>query len=175
MEENRFNHSQVYKIVCRVTNLVYIGSTTQELNKRLSDHKSHYNQYLAGKYGYVTSFEIIKNNDYYIKKIKSYNFDNNAELLIKETYWTKKYNCENKNVPNRSKAQYYIDKKVEITEYRVNYYQAKRDEIIAAKKVYYQANKERFGVKCVCVVCGSTYNKRSKSEHEKTKKHIQQI
>ena len=112
--ENKFNDSKVYKIVCRVTNLVYIGSTTQGLNRRLIQHKADYKRYLAGNYSYLSSFEIIKNNDYYIKKIKSYNFENNDDLLGKETFWIKRYGSVNKNIPNRTKEEYRNDHKIEI-------------------------------------------------------------
>ena len=157
--ENKFNDSKVYKIVCRVTNLVYIGSTTQGLNRRLIQHKADYKRYLAGNYSYLSSFEIIKNNDYYIKKIKSYNFENNDDLLGKEGYWIKKYESVNKIIPNRTPKEWYEDNR----------------EVIRAKdrNRYFE---NRITILCVCdCVCGKTYTKHHKARHEKTKRHLELI
>ena len=165
--ENKFNDSKVYKIVCRVTNLVYIGSTTQGLNRRLIQHKADYKRYLAGNYSYLSSFEIIKNNDYYIKKIKSYNFNNNDDLLDKETFWIKRYGSVNKNIPNRTKE-----------EYSTYYYQKNKDIIVAKHNKYRLENRAEINAKqnisCLCS-CGKTYTKQHKHRHEQTKLHLKHL
>ena len=143
--ENKYNHSIVYKIVCNVTGLVYIGSTTKGIDTRLIQHKADYKRYLAGRFANLSSFEIIKNNNYYIKKIKSYNFDNNDELLEKEAFWIKKYGSVNKFIPNRTQREYYLDNKIEIN--------AKHNAI------------------CICT-CNCTYTQANKAQHYKTKKHL---
>ena len=145
---NRFENSKIYKIVDNTTGLIYVGSTTKELNTRLIQHKCAYKRYLAGKYNFVTSFEIIKNGDYDIKLIKSYDFEDNIDLLAKEKYWMKKLVCVNKNVPGRTKAEYNQDNKVEL---------------------YAKQN-----VVCICA-CGCTYTKTNKLQHQKSQKHIKLI
>ena len=60
---NKYNNSKIYKIIDNTNGSVYIGSTTQSINKRLSEHISNYKRYLNGKYHYNSSFEIIKNGN----------------------------------------------------------------------------------------------------------------
>ena len=161
--ENKYNNSIVYKIVCNVTGLVYIGSTTQEIKTRLIKHKSNYKGYLAGNYGYTTSFKIIENGDYYIKKIKSYNFESKEELHGKEAYWIRRYGSVNKNIPNRTLIEYRNDHKVEKN---------------ARDKQYYLENKIELNTKqnliCLCV-CGCSYSKRNKSRHLKSTIHLKLV
>lgn len=42
---NTYQNGKIYKIVSVSTSDVYIGSTTKDLKKRLSEHKSHYKLY----------------------------------------------------------------------------------------------------------------------------------
>ena len=173
--ENKYNNSIVYKIVCKVTGLVYIGSTTQCLLQRLSEHKSTYRRYLNGTYNYVTSFKILENNDFYIKKIKSYNFDNNNDLLKKETYWIKKYKSVNKVIPNRTQIEYYQDNIEVISAYQSEYYENNKEIIKSNSLKNYLRNRITILAKqqevCNCV-CGCTYTHNHKARHEKTKKHL---
>jgi hypothetical protein len=55
-----YSKGKIYKIVCNITGLIYIGSTSQSLIQRLQDHKSGYKTYLNRKTHYVSSFKIIK-------------------------------------------------------------------------------------------------------------------
>ena len=157
---NRFENSKVYKIVDNTTGLIYVGSTTQELNVRLSKHKSDYKRYLVGNYHFVTSFKVLENNDFDIHLIRSYEFDNNIDLLAKEGYYVKKLNCVNKNIAGRTGAEYYLENKV---------------ELVAKQKIYADKNRAIINIKqntvCICA-CGCNYTKRNKAEHQKTKKHI---
>ena len=54
-----FSKAKIYKIVCNVTNLVYVGFTTQKLSQRLQHHRNDYKLYLDSKYHYVSSFKMI--------------------------------------------------------------------------------------------------------------------
>ena len=154
-KRNRFENSKIYKIVDNTTGLIYVGSTTQELHKRIAIHKSHYKAYLAGTYNYVTSFEIIKNNDFDIHLIRAYDFEDKIDLLAKEKYWIKRLVCVNKNIPGRTVAEYYQDNK---------------DDLNARHNLYNHQNKAKLNAVCVCQ-CGINYTYHHKSDHEKTKKH----
>ena len=174
MEVNRFGNSKVYKIVCRVTGLIYIGSTTQELKKRLMTHTYHYKMYLAGTYAFTTSYKVLENNNYYIKKIKSYNFENNNELLEKEGYWIRKYLCVNKIIPGRTTKEYHQDNKIAIHLRHKEYHENHKVELNDKHKIYYQKNKIELTIykKTVCICeCGCTYTRSSKGQHLKTEKH----
>ena len=79
-----YSNGKIYRIVCNNTGKVYIGSTTQPLSKRLVAHRLDYKKYLNGKGKFITSFEIIKNNDYSIILIENVTCNNKEELLKKE-------------------------------------------------------------------------------------------
>ena len=55
-----------------------------DIKKRKSKHKSNYKLYLNGKYHWVTSFDIIKNDDYEAYLIKEFPCENKHELEREE-------------------------------------------------------------------------------------------
>ncbi len=92
-----FLNGKIYKIICNITNKIYIGSTCKTLNSRISNHKNDYKRNLAGSYGHCTSHEIIKNNDYKIELIENYPCNSKKELLEREKYFIN----INENVVNK--------------------------------------------------------------------------
>ena len=170
-KRNRFKNSKVYKITCNVTGLIYVGSTTQELHKRLQHHKACYKRYLDGKFHFLTSFKVLENNDYDIHLINSYDFDNKIDLLSKENHYIKKLKCVNKNVAGRTQAEYRTDNKEKIKEY----YQDNKDDLKEKHKIYNQQNKIQISARkktiCVCS-CGCSYKKCDKARHQRSNKHI---
>ena len=79
-----YSNGEIYRIVCNSTGKVYIGSTTQSLSKRLSSHRLDYKKCLNGKYQFITSFEIIKENNYEIILIENVPCNNKQELFRKK-------------------------------------------------------------------------------------------
>ena len=68
------NNGKIYKLECLTTGLMYIGSTTKQyLSQRLVQHKSNYARYQAGKMYYVSSFDIIENDNYIMALIENVN------------------------------------------------------------------------------------------------------
>lgn len=90
-----YQNSKIYKIVCNITKKVYIGSTTSTISRRVNQHVHHYNSYLNGKTNYRSSFEIIKNRNYYYQLIENYPCDTKQQLLERESYYSNKINCVN--------------------------------------------------------------------------------
>ncbi len=137
---------RVYRIVSSECDGCYIGSTTEQLNRRLSKHNYDYKRYLAGKYNYVTSFEVLKFVDAQIELIHEGVFDNKQDLeqFEGETIRTTP-NAVNKIVVGRDKQQYRQDN---------------RDAISAHQNTH-----------CTCSTCGGKYTIRNKAVHCRTKKH----
>ena len=51
MSENRYSIGKIYKIVCNVTGVCYVGSTNEPmLCRRLGKHVSNYTRYLRDWY-----------------------------------------------------------------------------------------------------------------------------
>ena len=78
---NKFQEAKIYVIKSPSFDKVYIGSTTQPLNIRFSEHKSHYKRYLAGKRNYTSSYALIKLDDAYIELLQDCKCDTKQELL----------------------------------------------------------------------------------------------
>lgn len=133
---------KIYKIVSPSTNLMYIGSTTQTLDKRFSNHICcYYNR------NSVKSCEIIKFNDAYIELIEEYPCNTKKELELREAYYIKqnRNQCVNKTIPRRTKRQYWLDNKADIDEYR------------------------GFQIDCEC---GGKYTVKHRATHFKTDRHL---
>ncbi len=155
-----YQNGKIYSIRSYQTDLIYIGSTTQPLSKRLSKHRQDFNSWENNKFNYITSFEIIKFNDHYIELIENYSCNSKNELerregqLIRETA-----NAVNKRIAGLTRVEtcklYYDTNKEHISEY---------------KKQWYEKNKE----KCDCE-CGGKYTYCNKSTHIKTNKHQKYI
>ncbi len=143
---------RIYKIVSRECDGCYIGSTTQQLSRRLSVHKCHYRAYLAGKSNYVASFEVLKFADASIELIHEGVFDSKIDLehLEGEIIQTTP-NALNKRIAGWTGTK---------QEYERRYYQNNRDAILS-----------RRSSKCVCPTCGGTYTHGNKTNHHRTQKH----
>ena len=143
---NKYNSGKVYSLFSNKSGKKYIGSTTEShLCKRLAGHQSAYKRYLAKKGSYTTSFEILKDGDYYMSLLESVNCNNIDELRMKEREWILKLDCVNKVVPLRTPAEYYQDNII----------------IITAKKS-----------KMVICECGGRYRTDNKCHHLETDKHF---
>ena len=73
---------KIYKIVSSLTDKIYIGSTKQKLEKRLSGHVSKYKAWSKLKNNnlpYITSFDIVQLDDYEIELIETFTCETNKE------------------------------------------------------------------------------------------------
>lgn len=138
---------KVYVLMSPHSERVYIGSTHNKLNVRLSHHKSHYKQYLAGNHNYVTSFELIELGDCRIYLIEEVPMDN---IKCRERFYIELFGpfCVNNFKPGRTKKQYYQE----------------NIEIIRAKKAEVH----------VCE-CGREFTHSHKARHLKSNYHLNNI
>ena len=118
-----FSKSKVYKIVCNVTGLVYIGSTIQKLSKRLSNHRCDYKKYLNNKHSYVSSFKIIENDNNNIFLIEDCPCERKEQLHARERYWIENIQCVNMTIPTRTIKEWYEDNKENKIKTVKEYYQ----------------------------------------------------
>ena len=171
---DRYKNAKIYRIVCNKTGLTYYGSTCKKLCQRIAQHRTDYKRYLDGKFPYITSFEIIKNGDYDIILVEECPCENKEQLKARERYHMDNNDCVNKNIPNRTKLEYYQDNKEAILKQQSEYYQDNREAKLNQKKGYYQANKEKIkerqNQKFTCE-CGGCYTLVNKITHVNTKKH----
>ena len=103
----------------------------------------------------------------------------------REGYWIKQEECVNKCVAGRTHKEYYRDnieyeisrkKTPQARQQQHEYRERNRDKIRQSDKAFYLAHKEELkekrGVKIICAVCSSCFQKNNKSSHEKSQKHL---
>ena len=79
-----YSKSKIYSIRSHQTDLIYIGSTIQSLALRLSGHVRDFKSFKNGKHNYVSSFDILKFEDYYIELICDFPCESKVHLHRKE-------------------------------------------------------------------------------------------
>ena len=87
-----YQNGKIYSIRSRSRpDLVYVGSTTQPLSKRLGEHKTPRKK--------TSSKQIIELGDAYIELIENYSCENKEELLKREGEIMRSMECLNKYNP----------------------------------------------------------------------------
>ena len=113
----------VYAVRSYQTDDIYIGSTLGTLRQRLHKHKDDLKRYNAGKYNYVTSYEIVKYDDAFIEMIDKYENVNKIELRKYEGQTIRNTKCVNKRIEGGKSKE-------EIKEYHKEYYETNKIKTI---------------------------------------------
>lgn len=168
-----YDKSKIYKIVCNITGLTYYGSTLQPISKRMYGHRSDYKLNKGCK-----SELVLAGCDYNYSLVEEVPCENKEQLLRRERFWVENNECVNKQIPGRTRKefyeQYYEANEEKIKEKKKQYYEATVDKF----KQYYEANKEKIkernkqyaSEKIECEFCKSFLRKSSMTRHHKTKK-----
>lgn len=160
-----YNDSKIYQIYCFVTKKRYIGSTTTTLKKRLRQHELDYKCYInnSGNRHYVSSYDILKNNNYAIALIENFPCETKVKLLFREAEYIKQNECVNINAPIKT-----IEEKEESLRLRKEKYAERKKEI---NKIWYENNKNRRNrkIRCVCGTNGTVVHYKG---HCRTKSHL---
>ncbi len=137
-----YKKGKIYKIVCNITSKIYIGSTTQTLSVRLAEHRRKYKLFKEGKTNNVTSYQIIEQGEFDIVLIENCFCESKEELHRRERFFIESLECVNKNVPTRTKHEYYKENKDDIKEKIKDYYETNKAHILEIKKQYHLKNKK---------------------------------
>ena len=174
----KYENGKVYKIVCRKTGLIYVGSTTKPLLcQRLTAHRTHYKMYLDGRHNFVTSFKLLENDDYYIELLENVKAKSKDELLKRERYYIETLNCVNVKTPTHTRQEYKDKNRDEINRKIREYYKNHQEHYKEQKKEYRKNNKETIKEKRAqmhkCLTCNCEFQIKNIPRHERTKKHLQ--
>ncbi len=91
-----YQDGKIYEIVCGTTKKRYIGSTCEKyLSSRLQGHVRMFKLFQQGKHHFVSVYEIIEKNNYYINLVEKYPCSSKNELLTRERYWINQMECIN--------------------------------------------------------------------------------
>ena len=167
-----YNNSKIYKLVSFQTDKIYVGSTTQSLTTRKSEHKSNYKRWINGSYNYVSSFELIHFDDCDIILLEECPCKNKMELHKREREYIEKLDCVNKVIPTRTKKEYNNEHREYQKQYNKQYREDNKDKLREYEKnrPNKEERKQNQKKKYTCD-CGKTLTIGKKSRHEKTKKH----
>jgi hypothetical protein len=146
---------RVYKIVCGVSNIVYIGSTFNILKQRWSEHKKAFKKYLDGKKNGVAIYPYFKEHgieNFKMILVKEYQVCDKKQLEAYEQLWMNKTKCCNKQgavnyLKQQKQKEYNEANKEQIAIKQKEHYEANKGEILARNKQYRESNKEQIAIK----------------------------
>ena len=166
-----YQKGKIYKLYS-VSNedLVYYGSTIQELPVRLAGHVRDYKNNI----GYCTSKKVIAVGDYKMELIENYPCVNKQQLERREGEFTKTNKCVNKCIAGRTRKEYRDDNKEKIKEWQKEYYENNKEAIAERSKEYRENNKEQITEKHKewCENNKEQIAKKWKEYYEKNKEQI---
>lgn len=138
-----YTNGKIYKIVNDELNLTYYGSTTTPLYKRLYLHKT------AAYKKKCTSHKLFESGNVDIVLVENISCNNKEELHRKERYYIENNECVNRNIPTRTRTEYYQDNLEYFKQYYQKniqhykeYYDTHKEEISGKRKEQYHNNKE---------------------------------
>jgi hypothetical protein len=185
-----YQNGRIYKILNTEDDKCYVGSTCQSLAKRFSEHKKRHQNGTGKLYEHMRNIGFDK---FYIELITNYPCNTKEELRAKEGEYIREMGSLNiliagRKKPESQKVWYWRNKDDQCRKRREyhsknqekeckrdrSYYENNKQAVLARKKKYKQDNKEQIKRKAsfkLACDCGSTYQRRNKAEHMKTKKH----
>jgi hypothetical protein len=184
-----YQNGKIYKIVCNITGKVYIGSTTKKyLSQRLVEHIRQYRYYLNTGENYITSLQVLENNNYEIMLLEEYPCSSKDALHARERFYCQSIDCVNKYKnpglcielgPKEYQKMYYNSHLDTIKEKQKTYRENSNKDAVKEYnkqyfKPYYEMNKEVIREKARQINtcdCGNCYTITNKARHEKTNKH----
>ncbi len=159
---------RIYKIICKLSNDIYIGSTFNKLNKRLRQHKDDYGKYLNGKGTEIAVYPYFKQygmENFKIVLIKEYEVLDRQHLEIYETLSISKLKSCNKNNPFALPLKKH---------YMMLYREKNKEKLSNLNKEWRKNNMEENKLKRSRKVeceCGTTYSHNDKARHLRSQKH----
>jgi len=172
--DSKYENGKIYRLSCLDTGKYYIGSTIRTIEERLYKHKHSYKYYLNGKYHYVSSFDVLENNNYVIELVKNYPCDNKRELEKQEDIYIKKYMNDELCVNKQRAYLTNEERKENMKEYKKEYNKKNQDKIRERRKKNDKKNqdkiRERRKQRYTCL-CGLNIRRCDIRRHLKSKIH----
>ena len=161
---NKYKNGKIYSIWSYQTDDIYIGSSYNELDYRLKQHKDNYKSFLNGIGHYKCSFDIIKYGDAEIGIIEEFPCQSKYELLRREGELQKKLPCINKKIAGRTDKEWREENKESIAKKKKIYREKNKEPIAKKDKLRYEKNKEHIAKK------NKKYNEKNKESLARMKK-----
>lgn len=175
----KYYDGKIYKIECKTSGDIYIGSTYCTLNDRLQTHKKY------PKEQKIRSYDILQNNNYEILLLENYPCYSKQQLERREGWYQKNINCVNKKIAGRTDQEYRDDHKKESAERsKINYLkniplrrQQNKEWRInnpEKEKEIRKKNESKRKEKIPCPLCGKLVSRRRivNDKHQKSSRCI---
>jgi hypothetical protein len=187
---DKYSKAKIYSIRSHQTDKFYIGSTTQELSKRMQSHQCHY----KSRPFYVSSFEILKFPDVYIELLEEFPCENRIQLEKRESDLVRKNsnNIVNKLTKETKHSKYHLNSRDHVLdrvhelnknedyvkEHRKEFYVDNRTKMLKKAEDYRNGNKETINAKRrnkVTCECGQEISIGVIASHKRSAKHIKAL
>jgi hypothetical protein len=146
-----YSKGKIYKVINTQNEIIYIGSTIQQLSHRFCRH-------------------IHKGGGNKIVLLENCPCNSKEELFKKEQEYIEQHN----NLLNKQRAynsEEYNDKYTK--KRKKEYYNNNKDRIKERKKIYYNKNKEELNKKVKCDLCNAEISKQNLTRHKKNQKCLE--
>ena len=166
-----YRNGKIYKIENNENDLIYFGSTTQPLYKRMRKHRERRNCKCHSMGVDISECKIVL--------VENFPCNNKEELTAREAYYIRNFPCVNKVIPGRTLKEWYEENRDKLLEDMKEYREKNKEKMLEQKKEWYEKNKgkllEKWKETYTCEKCGTTLRKINKARHEKSKKHINSL
>jgi len=161
-----YAHGKIYAIRSRSRlDLVYIGSTTQVLSKRYSNHLTDFRAQKKN----LSSSLVIEIGDSCIELFEAFPCADKEELRRREGQVQRSMKCVNRQIAGRTLAEW----RAENMDYNRSYYLNHKAQQLQTAKERYQLKKEHVAVMHKEPFRGATVTHGNRSTHLKSLKHLQ--
>ena len=172
-----YQKGKIYRIWDNGYNKCYIGSTCEDLSRRMTGHRKNFKIHKRDGKGFTTAdmlFDEYGIENCKIELVENFPCNSKAELHAREGHYQRENECINKNIAGRNMKQYSQDNRDKISEYNKNRYEAKKERILQQQEKYRGDKREVIREKqrrpWTCE-CGVTITAGNKSHHMKSSKH----
>ena len=135
-----YQNGQIYTIRNRTDEtLIYVGSTTMTLSKRMAEHR-----YASYTNNIKILYSCVNGNwdDWYIELYEVYPCENKQELCKREGEITREIGTLNYEIAGRTRKEWRYDNKDKISEQQKQLYEANKEKRLIYQKQYYNNKKK---------------------------------
>ena len=167
-----YNNARIYKIHNNVDKDVYVGSTCQELSKRMAHHRKAVDDPRKQNRNLYVKMKQLGVEHFYIELIEKYPCTDKEQLRKREGHFIREMGNLNMCIAGRNMTEYRKETKEHIIEQSKDYYQRTKEyqlERQKSDKVKAWKNERN---DCLC---GGSYTNCHKAEHLKSDKHMKYL
>jgi hypothetical protein len=181
-----YQNSKIYTIRCKDDNsLIYVGSTTQSLSKRMVEHRSKHNKTTGDTFTKPLYMKMreVGIDKFYIELYEDYPCDRKEHLEKREGEIIREIGNLNRVIAGvryrenteEYNKEYYRNNKEILDNKNKEYRELHKEEIKEKNRIKYQANKTKInekGIEKITCDCGCSFRRDGLYQHNKTTSHM---